>query len=79
MRTLILDMYHCQFGHGEYNFLKFLVLFKLKILSSVGCYDLSVLNNTATNFGLYPVTETKMCLLSRICNAEYLTSIYIIG
>jgi hypothetical protein len=59
MRPLIFDMYHCQCGHREYSFLKFLVLFKLKILSSVGCHALSMLNNTAKNFALYPVTETK--------------------
>jgi len=29
----------------------------------------------ATNFGLYSVTETKKCLLSRNSNAEYQTSI----
>jgi len=73
-------MYHCQCGHREYNFFfKFLVLFKLKILSSVGCYALSMLHNNATDFALYPVTETKICLRSRICIAEHLTSIEITG
>jgi len=33
----------------------------------------------ATNFGLCPVTETKTCLISRICSAEYQTSILITG
>jgi hypothetical protein len=29
----------------------------------------------ATNLWLYPVMETKICLLSRICNAEHQTDI----